>query len=248
MSTCVSPAKKTPTEHFSVFGFVCGFLGVVAAVPVSANCAEDVARRVQARYESVRDLRAAFSQTSQAVLFGAGDAGLGVPVQGEVVLAKPGKMRWTYVQPQRSLVVSDGETLWMVSPDLNEAQRLPVTEGYLTGAALQFLMGAGELLESFDVSSESCPVEPTAGHAEAGNSGEIIEIDLAPKQPASYQRLGLSVKAASGEVIATRIVDLFGNQTVIAFENIEYNRKPGPATFEYEPTPEIEVIELRSVR
>ena len=231
-----------------MFAFVCGLLGVVAALPVSANCAEEVASRVQARYESVRDLRAAFSQTSQAVLFGAGDAGLGGPVQGEVVLAKPGKMRWSYVQPERSLVVSDGETLWLVSPDLNEAQHLPVTEGYLTGAALQFLMGEGELLESFDVSSESCPAEPVAGQAEGQNSAQITEIDLVPKQPASYQRLGLSVKAASGEVIATRIVDLFGNQTVIAFENIEYNRKPGPATFQYEPARDVEVIELRPVR
>ena len=106
-------------------------------------------------------------------------------------------------------------------------------------------MGEGDLLASFDVSSESCPGESAAGQAANRNSGQIIELDLVPKQTTSYQRLGLSVKAGSGEVIATRIVDLFGNQTVIAFENIEYNRKPSSATFEYEPAPGVEVIELR---
>ena len=244
----MNQAKKTPTERFSILAFVCGFLVLFSAAHVSANCAEEVARRVQERYESVRDLRAAFSQTSQSVLFGDGAPGLGAALQGEVVLAKPGKMRWSYRQPQRSLVVSDGETLWMVSPDLNEAQRLPVTEGYLTGAALEFLMGEGKLLESFDVSSDSCPAGLVAGRPDDGSAARTIELDLAPKRPASYQRLGLSVELASGEVTATRIVDLLGNQTAIAFDEVEYNREPEPATFQYQPAQGVEVIELRPGR
>jgi len=249
VSTCASQAKKTRTERFSVLGLVCGFVVLFSAAHASGDCAEEVARRVQDRYESVRDLRAVFSQTSQAVLFGGGASGPGSTLQGEVVLAKPGKMRWSYLEPQRSLVVSDGRTLWMVSPDSKEAQRLPVTEGYLTGAALEFLMGEGKLLESFDVSSDSCPVGLVAGQPDdGGNAARTIELDLVPKRPASYQRLGLSVEWSSGEVTATRIVDLLGNQTRIAFDDIEYDRGPEPATFRYEPAHDVEVIELRPGR
>jgi len=56
--------------------------------------------------------------------------------RGRVVFAKPGRMRWVYESPEPSLVVSDGETLWIYDPAAREAQRLPVTQGYLTGAAL----------------------------------------------------------------------------------------------------------------
>ena len=153
MSTCVSPTRKTPTELLSVFGLALGLLGS-AASEVSASCAEDFARSVQAHYDSVRDFKAEFEQTTRSVLFGGAGDGLSAPLRGEVVFAKPGKMRWSYTEPEASLVVSDGQLLWIYSPERKEAQRLPVPEGYLTGAALQFLLGDGKLLESFKVTSE----------------------------------------------------------------------------------------------
>ncbi len=244
--------KKTRTELVSVFGLVCGLLG--AAPPeVFASCAEDVARSVQTHYDSVRDFRAEFEQTTRSVLFGsaggfgAAGSGLSVPIRGEVVFAKPGKMRWTYTEPEPSLVVSDGQTLWIYSPVLKEAQRLPVTEGYLTGAALQFLLGEGKLLESFKVTSESCPFEPNVDKFGKQIPRVTVELELEPKQPTSYERLGLTANLATGAVVATRVVDLFGNETVIAFEKIEQNLDPSADTFHFVPGDDVEVIELQSI-
>ena len=39
---------------------------------------------------------------------------------GAVEFAKPGKMRWSYEAPEPSLVVSDGETLWIYDPTRDE--------------------------------------------------------------------------------------------------------------------------------
>ena len=217
---------------------------LVLASPAGANCAEAVAATVQAHYDSVRDFAADFEQTTRSALFGAAGAEQAAPARGRVVFAKPGKMRWTYTAPEPSLVVSDGETLWLVAPELQEAQRLPVTEGYLTGAALQFLLGDGKLVGSFDISAESCPLAQAA-EAKAEGRAPLVELELVPKQPSSYERLGITANATTGEVLETRVVDLFGNETRIAFQNVETNRDPAAETFTFVPGPEVEVIELR---
>ncbi len=215
---------------------------------------------MQAHYDAVRDFSADFVQTTHSALFDAAGGDPGKPSRGHVVFAKPGKMRWTYEEPERSLVVSDGTTLWLYSPDLKEAQRLPVTQGYLTGAALQFLLGEGKLLESFEVSTDSCPFEgePAKGEAKgakksapaepAGASAAktgTVELELVPREASSYERLGITVRVATGEIVATRVVDLFGNETSIAFDAIQQNRDPAPETFVFVPPADVEVIELQ---
>jgi outer membrane lipoprotein carrier protein len=217
-----------------------------SAGPVAASCALDVAATVQAHYDSVRDFSADFEQTTRSALFGATGAGQTAPTTGHVVFAKPGKMRWTYQSPEESLVVSDGKTLWLYSPALKEAQRLPVSEGFLTGAALQFLLGDGKLVESFDISAESCPIREAAA-AKATGVPPVIELELVPKEASSYERLGITANPETGEVLATRVVDLFGNETRIAFRDIQTNRDPAPASFTFQPGPDVEVIELQAV-
>jgi outer membrane lipoprotein-sorting protein len=239
-----------------IFAFFALFLSTAAAPRVAASCADQVAATVQSHYDSVKDFSAEFEQTTRSALFGEAGSAQAEPTRGQVVFAKPGKMRWTYTHPEPSLVVSDGTTLWLYAPGLKEAQRLPVTEGYLTGAALHFLLGEGKLLESFDVSSESCPFEAAQEGekqiAEAKAAGRpvdpmlgTVELDLVPKQPSSFERLGITARVASGEVVATRVVDLFGNETRIAFHNIERNQNPGPEIFTFVPGPDVEVIELQ---
>jgi outer membrane lipoprotein carrier protein len=194
----------------------------------------------------VRDFSAQFEQTTRSALFGEAGGGLAEPVRGEVVLAKPGKMRWTYREPEPSLVISDGKILWLYSPNEKEAQRLPVTEGYLTGAALEFLLGDGKLLESFDVTSNACPFHPVADEAGRQTPPETIELELKPREPTSYEKLGITARPTTGEVVATRVVDLFGNETRIAFQHIELNRDPAPETFAFVPGEGVEVIDLGS--
>jgi outer membrane lipoprotein carrier protein len=201
--------------------------------PSSVACSADLAERVQRHYDSVSDFTAEFEQTTRSALFGSSGLAGAEAARGEVILAKPGKMRWTYTHPEESLVISDGTTLWLYSPQLAEAQHLPMTKGYLTGAALSFLLGEGRLLETFRVSARNC-----------GQGSEIVELELEPLEPASYERLGLTVVEASGEVVATSVFDLFGNETRIGFERVQRNQNPPQTIFEFEPGPGISVIEL----
>ncbi len=202
--------------------------------PAPSDCAKQVAERVQSRYDTVRTFEAAFRQQTKAVALGGQSLGDDAPSQGVVVFSKPGRMRWRYTQPNPSEVISNGETLWIVDPVAKEAQRLPVTEGYLTGAALEFLLGDGMLLESFDVSSPGC--EPDAEG--------VVELVLDPKTDASYERLRLWASRESGDIARTSLVDLFGNETTMSFSNAIVNEPRDAATFEFEPPEGMSVIDL----
>jgi outer membrane lipoprotein carrier protein len=140
-------------------------------------------------------------------------------------------MRWSYEEPEESLVVTDGSTLWTWDPGLGEAQRVPVGEGFLSGAAIQFLLGEGNVLDTFAVESDSC-------------EGKRVVLRLLPYNPASYEKLLLEVDPADGAVHSTEVVDLLGNATRVAFSDVRTNTAPKDDTFRFTPPKGARVIEV----
>jgi outer membrane lipoprotein carrier protein len=194
------------------------------------RCLDHAAGVVQSHYEGVRDVSARFEQTTNAAHIGA-SAGKPTTSRGRVTLAKPGKMRWTYEEPEPSLVVSDGKTVWIFDPAFGEVQKLPAAEGFLTGAAAQFLLGAGDMRRDFKVSAVSCD--------EKG-----AELELTPRQPATYEKLFLRVDPNSGNVSQTRIVDLLGNVVVVEFLDQRFNLGLPDSEFRFEVPEGVKVIEV----
>jgi outer membrane lipoprotein carrier protein len=197
----------------------------------SDRCRERVATAVQSRYEGVRDVSARFTQTTHAARLGTAP-GKPAASRGRVTLAKPGKMRWTYEEPEPSVVVSDGKTVWIYDPAFEEVQKLPAAEGFLTGAAAQFLLGAGDMRRDFKVAAVSC-------------DESAAELELVPRQPATYEKLFLHVDAKTGDVRQTRIVDLLGNVVVVEFSEQQLNLGPADAEFQFQVPEGAKVIELQ---
>jgi len=200
------------------------------AQPPDAACGDAVARRVQQHYDAIRDLRAHFVQTTERVALGSSGAA-SLQSRGEVVFAKPGRMRWSYQAPAPSLVVSDGQTLWIYDPQAHEVQQLPLGPGYLSGAAIQFLLGEGKLLDEFEVQAHGC-------------GGEEVQLVLVPRRDAEYERLELRADPKSGAVRETAVVDLLGNRTTIALNDLKSNKNPDPALFRFVPPAGTRVISV----
>jgi len=194
------------------------------------RCRDRAASAVQSRYDGVRDVSAKFEQTTRPASLGS-LASKPLVSRGRVVIAKPGRMRWTYEEPEPSLVVSDGETLWLFDPKFGEVQKIPAGEGFLTGAAAQFLLGAGDMRRDFNVTAMSCRASEA-------------ELELVPRQPASYEKLFLLVDPSSGEVHGTRIVDLLGNVVGVEFHDLRFNQNPGGSEFRFQAPVGVKVIEV----
>lgn len=211
--------------------------GAASADATPPSCADQVVARLQARYENVRDLAARFEQETRTVSLGNAVGAGPAASRGRVVFAKPGRMRWSYEEPSESLVVTDGETLWIYDPAAAEVQRLPTAGGHLSGAALQFMMGEGDIHATFDVAAQECEI------AAEGPAGTAV-LELTPREPASYERLVVRLKATTGEILETTVVDLFGNRTRIAFSDMQVNQKPAATLFVFDAPEGVEVIDL----
>jgi outer membrane lipoprotein carrier protein len=205
--------------------------GGAAAAPATQACITRAVAAIQKRYEAVRDLSADFVQTTRSVALGA--AGAATTSRGSVVFAKPGKMRWQYQEPEPSLVVSDGQWLWIYDPAHQEVQKLPVGEGFLSGAAIQFLLGEGEIQRDFAVTAQAC-------------SDARVELELVPRRDASYEKLRVRSDPATGELLETTVIDLFGNVTQIAFSGMRTNLGPNDQLFRFRAPEGVRVIELAS--
>jgi outer membrane lipoprotein carrier protein len=204
------------------------------AAPAAEGCAAAVAERVQRRYEKVRDLRARFEQRTERVALGSAPTDALV-ASGEVVFAKPGKMRWTYAAPEPSLVVSDGTTLWIYDEKAREVQKLSLAQGYLSAAGVQFLLGDGKLVDEFSIAATAC-------------SEPAVTLVLTPKRDAQYERIELTVDGKSGLVAETAVVDLFGNRTVVAFRESRENAGADSALFRFAPPAGVRVLEVPAGR
>ena len=203
--------------------------GGEAPVAAGGDCADRVAAALQRRYESVRDLSARFDQTTRSASLGG--PGSETSSRGRLVFAKPGRMRWSYEEPEPSLVVSDGSRLWIYDPGHREVQQLSVTDAYLSGAAVSFLFGQGKILRDFEIRALAC------GDLEA-------TLELVPRQPATYEKLRARIDPRSGELVATTVFDLLGNATTVALHETRVNQDPAAELFRFEVPEGVHVIDL----
>jgi outer membrane lipoprotein carrier protein len=140
-------------------------------------------------------------------------------------------MRWAYSEPEESIVVSDGAVVWIYDPAAREVQRFAAGAGFMSGVAVQFLVGEGQLLRDFRVKASGC--EETD-----------VVLELTPREAATYEKLVLVAHRATGEVRETRVHDLVGNVTRVAFEEMRTNLAPDPKVFVFEVPKGVRVVEL----
>src|SRR5258706_8907919 len=91
---------------------------LLAPVPAGAQTLDEVVNGVEATYGKIVDLRAEFTQTARNK-----SLGQDIKAEGTVLLKKGGKMRWDYKSPAPQQIVSDGTSLWVYTPELNQVNK-----------------------------------------------------------------------------------------------------------------------------
>ena len=142
-------------------------LVVAASAQPASPSPEDLARRIQARYEGVKDFSADFEQR-----YTGGALKKQSTERGTVQVKKPGRMRWEYVQPERKLFVADGRLLYAYVPADKQVIVSPVPTDDQATTPVLFLAGKGHLTRDFAVSSTTI----------AGAPAGTVAIKLVPKR------------------------------------------------------------------
>jgi outer membrane lipoprotein carrier protein len=147
--------------------------------------------------------------------------------RGRLHIHRPGKFRWSYEAPFEQLIVTDGETLWVYEPDLEQVtrSRLDATVGNTPAVLLSTLEPLGNLFSILD----------------AGPKDGLDWVMLEPLgEQTTFSRVFLGFEA--GDLAAMEIVDSLEHSVRIRFHELERNLALDPGLFRFTPPPGVDVI------
>jgi outer membrane lipoprotein carrier protein len=214
-------------------GFVLGITpGVWAQAPAPALSLDDTIKSIEANYNKINDLKAEFDQTAFNK-----SLNQSIPAQGTVYLKKGGKLRWEFADPTPQQIVSDGKTVWIYTPALNQVNVGPAPEA-LAGPAGSFLSGLGRVREHFNARFLN-PAEPR------DRDGNVV-LDLVPKVTIpTMNRLVLSFDPRSWEVRRAVIYDQFENTVTMLFRKPAVNTGLADSLFTFVAPKGVATVPLR---
>jgi outer membrane lipoprotein carrier protein len=197
-------------------------LAPVPAVAAADPTLEDVIGHVETTYTKLNDLKAAFTQTAFNK-----SLNQSIPAEGTVYLKKGGKMRWEYSAPSPQQIVSDGKSLWVYTPELNQVNVGEAPKA-LAGPAGSFLAGLGRLREHFHVRF----LNPAQ---KKGSEGYVV-LDLTPKKPEpALQRLIVGLDPGDWLVRKAEVFDQFENTVTMRFAKVTTNSGLPDTLFAFVP-------------
>ena len=207
---------------------------LLVAAPAAAQELDQVVAGLEATYGKFSDLRAEFSQVAHNK-----SLGQDIKAEGVVYLKKGGKMRWDYKRPSPQQIISDGTSLWVYTPELNQVNKGSAPKA-LAGPAGSFLAGLGKVRDEFKVVRFLNPA------AKLDASGRPV-LDLTPKSPSPMlTRLVLTVDPKDYIVRQAVIYDQFQNTVTMAFSKVTLNAGLKDELFTFTPPKGVSVVPLES--
>jgi len=149
-------------------------------------------------------------------------------VKGQMALQRPGMFNWHTDAPLEQLLVSNGETVWLYDPDLEQVTVQKLDERLTHTPALLLSGDISQISEHFDITAQE----------EDGLSRFILK----PKSADSlFDSLQLSFRR--NLISEMQLIDNSGQRTSIHFSRVQMNRVLINTTFEFEIPPGTDVIQ-----
>lgn len=191
---------------------------------------DEIVSRIQKKYEETQGFTADFEQATQLAAFRKEQVS-----SGKVFMKKPGRMRWEYQNPEKQLIVSDGETLWIYNAGLHQVIENKLSKAYDSKTPGLFLTGMGKLKEDFQIRFSPDVPQASEGGSPSGTGPYIME--LRPKDPQLQQnlsRLVITIHPKSYLVEKSVAYDPLGNVTALHFSNIRINAELPLSLFKFQ--------------
>jgi outer membrane lipoprotein carrier protein len=193
----------------------------------------EVVKRLQARYEKTKDLQADFTQKTLI-------EGFERPVtsSGKVYIKKPGRLRWTYLNPATEDIYVNRDDVKVYVPEHKQVMIGKLTQMASSKAPLELLQGAARLDESFEI-------EPTSGNGKG--IGGIRLLTLIPKQNVSesgktFQRIVVEVFPKTYFIRTVSLYELSGNVSTFEFSAPQANVGINDEVFDLKVPSDVEIV------
>ncbi len=176
---------------------------------LDAATPEQVALALQAHYEKVRDFSADFVHAYEG-----GVLHKKVTERGTVLIKKPGRMRWTYTNPERKEFVSDGLKMYSYIPADRQVIVGSVPAGDDADTPALFLSGKGNITRDFTPSFATVP--------EAAPDTYSLKLVPARRQQ-DYDWLVMVVDRRTMVLRVLVTIDQQGGRSAFTFTNLKEN-------------------------
>ncbi|MGH8598407.1 MAG: outer membrane lipoprotein chaperone LolA [Gammaproteobacteria bacterium] len=207
------------SPRFSVFlGIVLAFsCGHLEALP------SDAARPLLDRFLS--GLSTFNARFEQRVLDETGE--LLESSHGTVSISRPGKFAWEYQEPYRQSIISDGSTLWLYDPDLEQVTINAIGTSAV-GSAAEILGMKTDLDSRYDI-------------LELGARAGAVWLKLTPKT-ADTQYAAVEIGLQSATLSGIRLFDNLGQITELRFSDAQRNPILASSVFTFSPPPNVDIV------
>jgi outer membrane lipoprotein carrier protein len=184
---------------------------------------------MERRYASVQSATGHFKQTYRA-------PGIEQVESGVFWLKKPGLMRWEYDKPEEKLFIADGRECFLYVPQDRQVTVQPLSVSDLRSTPLAFLLGEGNISQSYSASRES-EFRPVYDHT--------LLIRLTPrKYEEMYVFLVLELDDSTYEIRRVALREHNGNTSEFLLSNVATNIKVEQKQFRFTPPRGVEVLRL----
>ncbi len=221
---------------FKVIFLVVAFLWVTAAAVFcqdhpsaeeSSRLLEDILKKVEGRY-AVSGFSADFIQTSKIAAMEITDT-----ASGRIFVKRPGLMRWEYDTPDRQLVITDGNTLWIYRPEDNQVMMGKSPAFFGSGKGASFLSDMKLLRQKFSIFL-----------AKKAKEGYHI-LELLPMERAfDVSVIYLSISTKTFEVVEIVTYNSYGDENKIQLSNIQLKKNLDDSMFSFQTPQGVEILQL----
>ncbi len=200
---------------------------VVLSVLMSTMALADASDRLSGLLDDMNAYAASFEQTTHDAQGNVKQRG-----KGQFVLEQPGRFRWVVEEPFPQTIVSDGQSVWVYDPDLEQ-----VSIDYLDERAAKtpavLLSGSAEEIQK---------------HYRISNSRDSLKemFILNPKDEGSLFTM-LVLNFVDGKLVEMQIEDSLGQFTKIVFTDVTLNPTLDKGTFSVEFPDYVDVLDNRQV-
>lgn len=201
-------------------------LFIVTTAAANAQDVEEVLSKLQRKYESIRDLRASFTQI---VRFGVTQATQ--TFQGTIWIRKGNKYR---IEMEQQTIVTDGTSVWTYS-DLNKQVFIDVfREDPKAITPDRVLIDVPKNYFATMIGNEEV------------DGAETYVLKLTPKDKKSLVKsMKVWVDPSEWLMVKVEVLDVSDNVTTYVTRELSTNSGLSDRLFQYEVPPEVEVIDLR---
>ena len=202
---------------------------LLVQAPAATASADELARNLQRKYEQIQSFTADFEHVYEG-----GVLRKKVAERGNVMVRKPGMMRWIYTAPEKKEFVSDGRKLHSYIPEDRQVIVTAVPTADEASSPALFLAGKGNIARDFTASLAPVP----------GLKPDEYALKLVPRNPQQeYDWLILVVARDTLQIRRLVTTDAQGGTSTFIFSRFRENVKLPDGAFTFRIPRGVEVID-----